>query len=72
MCPDSTYSLTSSAATMVFRSLSDPMMIPICGAASADSASDLPDVDASWERSGSGCLSAEAEDASLTPVIVTS
>lgn len=57
---------------MVLRSLSDPMMIPICGAAPADSASDLPEVDAAWECSGSGCLLADAGAESFTPVKVMS
>ena len=54
--------LTSSAAAMVLRSLSDPIMIPICAGPPADSAaeSDLPEVEASCRGSEPGCLSSDA------------
>lgn len=43
------------------------MMIPICAGPPAEPASDLPEVDASWGGSDSGCLSADAGDESTTP-----
>ena len=53
---------------MVLRSLSDPMIIPICAGPPADSASDLPEVDASWRGSEPDCLSVVSGVESPTPV----
>ena len=46
-------------------------MIPICAGTPAESASDLPEVEASWRGWDPGCPSADAGDKSPTPVSVS-